>query len=101
MRGGAGLLTDLQCAAYVEYGSGVQTPSFVARCLQLAYLGGIYPAMPNPEELDQIAAEQVERRRESRVNQPASVTVWTEQTGGGEKFQACVLNSHTEGWEIR
>jgi len=91
----------LQCAAYVEYGSGVQTPSFVARCLQLAYLGGIYPAMPNPEELDQIAAEQVERRRESRVNQPASVTVWTEQPGRGEKFQAVLVNSSTGGLAIR
>src|SRR2546423_5303624 len=56
--------------------------------------------MLNPEELQQ-TAEQVDRRRESRVNQPASVTVRTEQPGRTGKFHAVLVNSSSGGLAIR
>ena len=56
--------------------------------------------MLNPEELQQ-TAEQVDRRRESRVNQPASVTVRTEQPGRTGKFHAVLVNSSIGGLAIR
>lgn len=57
--------------------------------------------MVNPEELEQIAAEQVERRREPRVNQPAGVTVRVEQPGGGDEFHAVLVNASDGGFAIR
>lgn len=57
--------------------------------------------MVNPEELEQIAAERLERRRELRVNQPAGVTVRVEQPGGGEEFQAVLVNASDGGFAIR
>jgi hypothetical protein len=57
--------------------------------------------MVNPEELEQIAAEHVERRREPRVNQPAGVTVRVEQPGGGEEFHAVLVNASDGGFAIR
>ena len=57
--------------------------------------------MLNPEELQQIAAEHVDRRREPRVNQPAGVTVRVEQPGGGEEFHAVLVNASDGGFAIR
>ena len=57
--------------------------------------------MVNPEELEQIAAEQVERRRAPRVNQPAGVTVRVEQSGEGDEFQAVLVNASDCGFAIR
>ena len=57
--------------------------------------------MVNPEELQQIAAEHLERRREPRVNQPAGVTVRVEQPGGGEEFHAVLVNASDGGFAIR
>jgi hypothetical protein len=57
--------------------------------------------MVNPEELAQIAAEQVERRRELRFNQPAGVTVRVEQPDGGDEFQAVLVNASDCGFAIR
>jgi hypothetical protein len=58
-------------------------------------------AMLNPDELDQITAEHVERRREPRLNQPAGVTVRVEQPGGGEEFHAVLVNASDGGFAIR
>ena len=57
--------------------------------------------MVNPDELEQIAVEQLERRREPRLNQPAGVTVRVEQPNGGEEFHAVVVNSSDGGFAIR
>ena len=58
-------------------------------------------AMVNPEELQQIAAEQVDRRRDPRLNQPAGVTVRVEQQDGGGEFQAVLVNASDGGFAIR
>lgn len=57
--------------------------------------------MVNPDELEQFAAEQVERRREPRLTQPAGVTVRVEQPGGGEEFHAVLVNASDGGFAIR
>lgn len=57
--------------------------------------------MVNPEELEQITAENVERRREPRVNQPAGVTVRVEEPSGGEEFHAVLVNASDCGFAIR
>jgi hypothetical protein len=57
--------------------------------------------MLNPEELEQIAPEHVERRREPRLNQPAGVTVRVEEPGGGEEFRAVLVNASDGGFAIR
>lgn len=57
--------------------------------------------MVNPDELEQIAADQMERRRQPRLNQPAGVTVRVEQPDGGEEFHAVLVNSSDGGFAIR
>jgi hypothetical protein len=80
---------------------------FVDLHLRSLLLGGncsslvLTPTMVNPEELEQIAAEHVERRREPRLTQPAGVTVRVEQPGGGEEFHAVLVNASDGGFAIR